>query len=134
MTHPMIVDDAKEFAGVFYDQKRSAKFRASWPSQMGYVNVNWERFVVHVRAAYAAMLTKRDVPQAQKDRIYDALIADAPASHNEGAAEPLQLAPDTEAFIGDKKENAHVEETYGKRAAKPLMPTAKRLLLNSTRH
>lgn len=133
MTHPMIVHDAKEFAGVFYEQKRTSKFRATWPNQMDYVNANWPNFVEHVRSAYATMLTKRDVSQPDKDKIYEALTADAQKNRADDALSPLQLAPNTEAFIGDRRENVKTDETYGKRPGNTL-PIAKRMLLGSTSH
>lgn len=137
MTHKMIVHDAKEFAGVFYEQSRSAKFRATWPSQDSYVRANWQHFVVHVRSVYAQMLGRADVPQKQKDLIYDALIADAAGAHAPDAELPLQLAPDTQAFVGDSKENALIDDAYGKAAAarpvKDMLPIARKLLMGSTR-
>lgn len=114
MTHKMIVHNAKEFAGVFYDNSRSSKFRATWPDQMDYVNRNWERFVVHVRKTFAEMLTRNDVPQRVKDEIYEAMITDAPGAHSMRADEPLQVAPNTQGFEGDKKENRLTDDVYGK--------------------
>jgi hypothetical protein len=131
MTHPMIVHDAKEFAGVFYDQKRSGKFRTTWPSQMGFVNANWPNFVVHVRSAYAEMLARPNTPQDQKDKIYAALIDDAKVNRSDGADSPLQLTPNTQAFEGDRRANAKVDEDYGKHEANTLH-IAKRMLLGST--
>lgn len=131
MTHPMIVHDAKEFAGVFYDGNRTLKFRATWPKEMDFVNACWQNFVVHVRSVYADMLTKTDLPQHYKDKIYDALIADAKAgSHDEGGESPLQLAPNTQAFEGDRRENIRTDEAYGKQAAR--LPLQKLLMMNST--
>lgn len=133
MTHPMIVHDAKEFAGVFYDQKRTNKFRATWPNQMDYVNANWPNYVVHVRSAYATMLTRRDVPQSEKDKIFAALTADAQKNRSDDAQAPLQLAPNTEAFLGDKRENVKTDESFGKRPGRTT-DIAKRMLLGSTSH
>lgn len=118
MTHPRIVHDAKEFAGTFYDRNRTMKFRATWPNQDNFVASCWPRFVEHVRAMYATMLTKNDVSQRDKDMIYDALIADANAgSMTDGAESPLQLTPNTEAFEGDRRENAKTDESFGKHSA-----------------
>lgn len=136
MTHRMIVHDAKEFAGVFYDQNRSAKFRATWPNQDQYVLQCWPHFVEHVRKAYAEMLTRNDVTQAMKDQIYAALIADAPGASQADADAPLQLAPNTQQFHGDAHENKVIEDAWTKAAVKgpkgPLLPIAKRLLKGST--
>lgn len=133
MTHPMIVHDAKEFAGEFYDCNRSMKFRTSWPSQDGFVKLNWPNFVEHVRSVYAKMLGLPSFPEAEKQKIYAALIAEAPANRSDTALSPLQLAPNTEAFVGDRRENAKTDEAYGKQAANTL-PIAKRMLLGSTGH
>ena len=113
MTHPMIRHDAEEFAGVFYDKSRSKRFRALWPNAMEYVRANWPHFVIHVRQTYAEMLTRHDTTQAMKDAIYQALIEDAPGARSMHAEDPLPLAYNTQAFEGDRKENARTDETYG---------------------
>ncbi len=114
MVHKMIVHDAQEMAGCFYEEDRSATFRATWPNQMDYVRAKWHHFVVPVRAGYAELLGRSDVPQDQKDMIYEALTADIAASSNDGADSPLQIFKDSEAFVGDRKENARTVESFGK--------------------
>lgn len=114
MTHKLVVHAAKEFAGTFYDADRSDMFRATWPNQMEYVNTKWPHFVEHVRTAFTEMLGRSDVAQRLKDEIYDALVADAPTAHN-GGHSPLPIAPGTEAFVGDRRENMRIDEAVGKR-------------------
>lgn len=114
--HHRIVHDAKEFAGAFFDNNRSEAFRKTWPSQDDYVAAKWHHFVEGVRGAYAELLARPDVPQDDKDRVYDALVADAPGSASMGAPSPLQLIRNTEAFVGDRGENTRTKETFGSHA------------------
>lgn len=114
MTHPMIVHDAKEMAGAFYEKDRSDTFRATWPDQDDYVNAKWGHFVAPVRAGYAELLAHPGVPQEQKDRMYDALVADVPAATSEGAASPLPIFKDTANFHGDRAENRRTVDAIGR--------------------
>lgn len=114
MTHPMIVRDAEEMAGQFYELQRSDKFRKTWPNQMQFVKAAWPRFVKAVRAIYADLLGQERVSEDDKHKMYTALIADAPGAHSMEATDPLPLAPGTQAFEGDRAENRHTDETFGK--------------------
>lgn len=115
MTHPMIVKDAKELAGQFFEKNRTVKFRATWRSDRQFVDACWPRFVQAVRAAYADLLKQDRVNQNDKDAMFRALIADvAEGSQSPHATEPLQLAPNTQAFEGDKGEHRHTIENFGR--------------------
>lgn len=111
----MIVHDAKELAGQFYEQaRRSRKFRASWPNDKSYVELKWPHFVTAVREAYGALLGQKNVPEHDKQLMYQALIADAASgSNSEGASSPLPIHPNTEAFFGDRSENRKTEADFG---------------------
>lgn len=113
MTHPRIVHEAKEFAGVFYDQDRSALFRSIWPTQDEYVRHKWPHFVAGVREAWSAMLGKPEIPQNVKDYVYDALIADASERNSHSALDVVQLAPGTQQFAGDPFENRETAKNIG---------------------
>lgn len=105
MTHPRIVHEAKEFAGVFYERDRSALFRSMWPSQDEYVKHKWPHFVVAVREAWSAGLGDPSVPQKIKDYFYEALVADAADNQSARAITPIQISPGTLQFEGDPYEN-----------------------------
>lgn len=105
MTHPRIVHEAKEFAGCFYEKKRSGLFRDMWPSQDEYVKHKWPHFVEAVREVWSAMLGRNDVPESHKQYIYEALIADAKESNSPNASTVIQIAPGTQQFEGDPFEN-----------------------------
>lgn len=113
MTHKMIVHDAQEMAGCFYESDRSATFRATWPDQMDYVRAKWHHFVVPVRAGYAELLGRPEVDEETKARIYEALVSDTAQASNDGADSPLQIVKDSEAFVGDRKENTRTVEQFG---------------------
>lgn len=112
----MIVHDAKELAGCFYEEERSDVFRATWPKQQEYIDVKWPHFVAGVREAYSELLGRADesVPEDQKERMYEALIADAPRSRSEGAPSPIPILRGTEAFHGSRAENRRILEAIGK--------------------
>ncbi len=115
MTHKMIVHDAKEMAGCFYENERSDTFRATWPDQMDYVNAKWAHFVDPVRKAYAELLGRPDCPEDDKQRMYEALTSDIPAAVSDGAASPLQIFKDTETFVGSRRENHLTHNAVGTR-------------------
>lgn len=113
MTHPRLVHDAKELAGCFYDNDRSATFRATWPSQDDYVAAKWHHFIAPVREGYAELLGLPNVPEDQKELMYEALVDNIEAVTSDGASSPLQLVKDSAAFVGDRYENRLTKETYG---------------------
>lgn len=131
MTHPRIMHEAKEFAGVFYDQDRSALFRSMWPSQDEYVKFKWPHFVVAVRDVWATMLGRDDVPEAHKKYIYEALIGDAAGARSHQASDVVQLAPNTQQFEGDPFENRETAKNIanGGSTHKHLMITAAKFKL-----
>lgn len=126
MTHPRIVHEAKEFAGTFYDQDRSAMFRSLWPSQDEYVNHKWPHFVSAVKQVWSTMLGRPDVPQNIKDYLYEAIVADAAGAGSQNALDVVQLAPGTQQFTGDGYENRQTAKNVanGDDGHKRLMTTA----------
>lgn len=113
MTHPAIVHEAKEFAGVFYDQDRSALFRSMWPSQDEYVQHKWVHFVAPVIKIWSEMLGRPDVPERMKDFMFKAIVANAAQASSPNALDVIQLAPDTQQFRGDPFENRETAKKIG---------------------
>jgi hypothetical protein len=125
----MVRKDAEEYAGQFYDQCRSAKFRTAWTEvglrsgrdpQLCFVEAQWTHFVDHVRSLYAQMLTSPRVSEDDKYRIHQALIVQAAFGENSQDI-PIQVAPGTQQFEGEKYENRQIAETYGTHAEPSLI-------------
>lgn len=136
----MVRKDAQEYAGQFYDQCRSKKFRTAWVEvglragrdpQMCFVDAQWGHFVEHVRSLYAQMLTSPRVSEEDKYRMHQALVVQAMLGA-ESQNTPIQMAPGTQQFEGEKFENKQIASTFGEYAEPSLM---KRLLsTTATRH
>jgi hypothetical protein len=129
----MIEKDAKEFAGVFYDMTRSAKFRINWPVQDIFVESEWRNFVQAVRAMYSERLGSEKTPRDIARKMYLAMLLER--AYSEGlkaqgaeADTRLQLAPGTQQFEGDKYENRQIVEKFG------LAPNLRARLRASTAH
>lgn len=125
----MFTKDCQEYAGQFFDQCRSVKFRKAWTevglragrdAQLCFVGAQWGHFAEHVRALYADMLTSPKVTEADKYRMHQALIVQA-ALGAQSQYTPVQLAPGTQQFEGEKYENKHIAEAFGSHAEPSLM-------------
>ena len=125
----MVRKDAEEYAGQFYDQCRSAKFRSAWTEvglragrdpQLCFVEAQWKHFVEHVRSLYADMLTSPKVSEDDKYRIHQALIVQAMLGAQSQDI-PIQVAPGTQQFVGEKYENKQIAQDYGERAEPSLI-------------
>lgn len=92
MTIQLIRMQAKEIAGIFYEQnQRTLRFRRQWPDQNAYVETQWPHFVQVGKAALIQLMTAADTPQHQKDAISEELIKDFNRSaENPHAQEVLQ--------------------------------------------
>lgn len=121
----MIDHDCKEFAGAFFEEDRSKKFRRTWQkvgqlsrrsAQDCFVDHAWKHFVVHVRAWYAHKLADPGIPEKEKERLHKALIIEYMRGQAKEAKDVLQLKPGTQQFEGDPAENKHISETYGDEA------------------
>lgn len=117
----MVRRDAEEYAGQFYDKCRSEKFRKAWSlvglqtgrdAQRCFVEMQWPHFVEHVRALYAQMLMSPRVTEDDKHRIHQALIVQAMLGARSQRV-PIQVAPDTQQFEGEKYENRKIAEVFG---------------------
>ena len=106
----------QEYAGQFYDQCRSVKFRKAWTevglregrdAQLCFVDAQWSHFVEHVRTVYVGMLTNEKIKEEDKYRIHQALIVQATLGATSQHV-PVQIAPNTQQFVGDKFENKQI--------------------------
>jgi hypothetical protein len=70
----LIRKNAEEFAGVFYDQGRTQRFRKAGLSQKAYVRRYWHNFVEPAVQVLSQMLSSPGLPEGQKREIYDAII------------------------------------------------------------
>ena len=70
----LIRKNAEEFAGVFYDQGRTQRFRKAGLSQKAYVRRYWHNFVEPAVQVLSHMLSSPGLPEGQKREIYDAII------------------------------------------------------------
>lgn len=93
MTTQLIRMQAKEVAGIFYEQnQRTLRFRRQWPVQQDYVNSQWPHFVQVGKAALVELMIAEDTPQHQKDAILEELIADGLRSANDPRARDVLQA------------------------------------------
>jgi hypothetical protein len=92
MTTQLIRMQAKEIAGIFYEQnQRTLRFRRQWPEQKVYVETQWPHFVQVGKAALIQLMVAEDTPQHQKDAIEEELITDGlRASRDPRARDILQ--------------------------------------------
>lgn len=136
----MVNHDCKEFAGVFFENDRSEKFRNSWNDvgqqlkrspQDCFVEHAAKHFIVHVRAWYAQKLGDPKEKPKNKERMHKALILQTMIAQAQTETEQtIQMTPGDEQFKGDRKENANINETYGKGPG----DLRSRLLRTATRH
>lgn len=111
----MMLHDAKELAGVYHGQNRSAKFRAGWPDERKFASSNWRSFIQAVIEGYAALLGKPNVAEDDKRRMYIARLVWERVS-KDGSKEPdnrMQLRPNTQQFVGDPFENRKIADQFG---------------------
>jgi hypothetical protein len=126
----MLCNDAKQIAGVFHNQNRSAKFRVNWPDEYKFAEANWKTFMEAARVLYAQRLGDPKTPPADARKIHLALVLDSMAQKAGETDNRLQLAPGTQQFEGDPFENKKIIEKFGK------VPNLRAALMNSiaTRH
>lgn len=77
----LIRHTAKELAGAFYDENRSPRFRAAFPSQRQYVKTQWPYFVPAARESLATALTNGFLSEYLRDQIYEGLTEDFEKRH-----------------------------------------------------
>lgn len=126
----MICNDAKQIAGVFHGMNRSDKFRVNWPDEYKFADANWKTFVEAARAMYAERLADPKTPKEDARKMHLALVLEAMVAKGSQNDTRLQLAPDSQQFVGDKAENRRILEEFGR------VPNIRAALMNSvaTRH
>lgn len=127
----MLLNDCKKIAGEFHNLERSEKFRTNWPDEDKFAASEWRNFVEAVHQFYAAQLGKPHVSEHDKKLMHRAIVLWKMTSRagelmTGGSNNVLQLLPGTQAFDGDKSENRHTIEKFGK------TPNLRAFLKNST--
>lgn len=126
----MMIHDARELAGQFHGLDRSEKFRTNWPDEYKFAASNWKTFVQAVIQSYAVLMGRKDVPEEDKHRMYVARLMWEKLSVESERDTRIQLAPNTQQFVGDKFENKRILKDFGRHG------NLRAALLNSaiTRH
>jgi len=116
MTCQLIRMQAKEIAGLFYDQaSRTDLFRLEWPDEKAYVAASWPHFVAEAKGALAALLNDHSVSDKDKMEITQALIEDFEASQKPSARTVLQadLQPREREDIKRTADSGHLMRAAG---------------------
>ena len=126
----MLCNDAKQMAGEFHGNNRSEKFRINWPDEYKFADANWKTFIEPTRQFYAELLGDPKTPPDEARKMHLALILQAMMADGQETDNRLQIAPNSQQFLGDKTENQRILERFGK------VPNFRALLMNSaaTRH
>ena len=109
----MLINDAKELAGVYHGQNRSEKFRINWPDERKFASANWKTFVQAAIEGYATLLGKANVMEKDKRRMYIARLMWDRLQQDKEPDNRLQMKPGTQQFVGDPYENRKIKEQFG---------------------
>ena len=109
----MLIGDAKQLAGQFHGLDRSEKFRTNWPDEYKFASSNWKSFVETTIQSYAMLMGRANVPEHDKHRMYVARLMWEKMAEGKERDNRLQLAPNTQQFVGDKSENRRIKEKFG---------------------
>ncbi len=112
----MLCHDAKEIAGEFHNMNRSAKFRRNWPSEYLFADANWKNFLEAARAMYAERLGDPKTPPNEARKMHLALVLQTMAEQGAEQSPRLQIAPNTQQFVGDPYENRKIVDQFGKQS------------------
>jgi len=110
----MLMNDAKQIAGQFHGQNRSEKFRTNWPDEYKFASANWKSFVEPLIAKYAELLGDPTVAETDKHRIYVARLRWDTLGKGKEKDNRLQIAPNSQQFVGDPIENRRISRDFGK--------------------
>jgi len=122
----MLCEDAKQIAGIFHGMNRSDKFRKNWPSEYEYADANWKSFIKAARQMYAERLADPKTPPAEGRMMHLALVLQAQMGAVQEQDPRLQIAPNTQQFVGDPFENKKIIDRWGRQSN-----TLRELLLSS---
>jgi hypothetical protein len=109
----MLYNDAKQVAGIFHGMNRSKKFRRNWPNEYVFAESEWKNFVVATRQMYLDRLKDPKTLPSDAQRMFKALYLERIAGEGQEKDNRLQLAPNTQQFVGDKYENNKISEKFG---------------------
>jgi hypothetical protein len=109
----MLYNDAKQVAGIFHGMNRSKKFRKNWPNEYVFAESEWKTFVAATRQMYVDRLKDPKTLPSDAQRMFKALYLERLASEGQEQDNRLQLAPNTQQFVGDKYENKKISENFG---------------------
>jgi|HubBroStandDraft_6_1064221.scaffolds.fasta_scaffold594323_2 hypothetical protein len=124
----MLFNDAKQMAGEFHGMERSIKFRTNWPDEDEFAKSEWRNFVEATIQLYIQKLGDPHTSPADKRRLHLAIVLNAMTAKDQPQDNRLQLAPNTQQFVGDKYENRKIAEKFGN------MPNYRAALKRSTAH
>lgn len=125
----MFYGDAYQLAGEFHGNDRSDKFRENFPDEYTFAESELKTFVEAVRAGYAELLGKDHVNEYDKRRMYLAILLYEKMGQGKEKDNRLQLAPNSQQFDGDKRENKRIVRDFGAHGM-----AYKDLLMGSTRY
>lgn len=113
----MLINDARQIAGVFHGENRSAKFRANWPDEYGFAESEWRNFMEAALVMYAEAMGDPKRSEHDKRRMYLASVlwhmaASQAPEHFTGE----QIMPGSEKFEGSKRENVRITGMFGRQA------------------
>lgn len=109
----MLYSDAKQVAGMFHGMNRSKKFRRNWPNEYLFADSEWKNFIVATRQMYLDRLNDPKTLPSDGKRMFQALYLERLASEGQEKDNRLQLAPNTQQFVGDPYENKKIAEKFG---------------------
>ena len=123
----MLCNDAKQIAGEFHNMNRSVKFRLNWPNEYLFADANWKNFLEAARTMYAERLGDPKTPPKEARMMHLALVLQTMAEQGAEQSPRLQIAPNTQQFVGDPFENRKIADQFGKQSN-----TFEELLMSST--
>lgn len=108
----MLCEDAKQIAGEFHGMERSEKFRANWPNEYDFAESEWKTFIEPCRMMYAERLGDPKTSPDEARRMYLSLLLQTELGKGQEADNRLQIAPNSQQFVGDKWENRMIMEKF----------------------
>lgn len=112
----MFRNDAKQIAGLFHNMNRSDKFRANWPNEYTFADMEWKNFIEATRQMYVEQLADPTVSQYKKRRMHLAIVLWSMCEQGSMKDPRIQLTLDTQQFAGDKFENKKIIENFGRQS------------------
>lgn len=109
----MLCNDAKQVAGTFHGMNRSRKFRRNWPNEYVFADANWKTFMEATRKMYAERLADPKTKPEDARKIHLALVLETMIGHDVEKDNRLQLAPNTQQYVGDAFENRKIADQFG---------------------